>query len=906
MDGGGVTRASSGRRMSLPVEEVTGPLDKRTRKRLREGSWEVATDLVVAHADTGAPLDEAQRAKLLTRHRWRLSMPENRLADLIRVGAAKLVATDPGEGVPLSQVERSTDIYLHAAARLGDGPAGLPATLHLRHVRALCRVADDVRPPANVMAAAQPYIPVTASIFDFDRLLAGGGLASVLCAEHKAEHGGNRRYVTPVEAIDGDLDALLARAPEDLRRYLVRKGLGRVRPVPPTCAAQLRGCVNETLFGLGLLTLELALRHSKSRATYHTMLIVKQVANSAGEDDLTTLDGLDRFAVGYCIEKTRFPNDPPTRRYNVGRFLMTSHVEIDQEMKGADEADRAMLARYLLPLPRQPHEFLKAVSSAQRKNVKDGQKKRKDRVEPLVEHFPQMRFLAGSRLAELSHDRECCATALEAARALDTSGPIEVGFSYLAPVYDSDGRRLPGLQRRHWTLRNGNRVCAMLAEATGDRTDHYRLPGGPNHQERYGTDFWLTFDRSEGVDGAEARDPWLLPTVESLILMPAGGLPVGLATARAAFAASNGLDIHFDRRFSNSLAWFDDDHRRLARRMIVDLGLRPWPMDSLLHGQLIAHVGTRIMTTSGARTHEVFQLAQDKSRFFRLENLPGREIRYVFLATPKNFTEAVPFVIQQDDVKAVNALARFASARFHGGGPLPVTKPPLNLEVKCAPNRFVMNKGALPATPEELNPLVQILFVGKYDLEAYDLRHGFASYAETVGIPILTIAAWLNQKALDVTRYYAKPGRAAKDRWWLQFHTTIDLREFQAAGAQVLEAEKVAALAEVGALTSVVGGTCVSLSECPARFMCVGCRANSPDPAKRAEVEDSREAAVGLRDVWGRHGRGKAVAEQEAAIARHDAMLREMELIERYRQMRDEKVVPEHVYQVALGGSGPP
>lgn len=42
---------------------------------------------------------------------------------------------------------------------------------------------------------------------------------------------------------------------------------------------------------------------------------------------------------------------------------------------------------------------------------------------------------------------------------------------------------------------------------------------------------------------------------------------------------------------------------------------------------------------------------------------------------------------------------------------------------------------------------------------------------------------------------------------------------------------------QIGALTDVLGGTCVVGNMCPAKFACIGCAGNAPDPAKRSQVD---------------------------------------------------------------------
>src|SRR5260370_38302894 len=45
---------------------------------------------------------------------------------------------------------------------------------------------------------------------------------------------------------------------------------------------------------------------------------------------------------------------------------------------------------------------------------------------------------------------------------------------------------------------------------------------------------------------------------------------------------------------------------------------------------------------------------------------------------------------------------------------------------------------------------------------------------------------------------------------------------------------------KVGALTEVIGGTCTVGNMCPAKFACIGCSGNAPDPEKRHQVLQKR------------------------------------------------------------------
>jgi hypothetical protein len=81
------------------------------------------------------------------------------------------------------------------------------------------------------------------------------------------------------------------------------------------------------------------------------------------------------------------------------------------------------------------------------------------------------------------------------------------------------------------------------------------------------------------------------------------------------------------------------------------------------------------------------------------------------------------------------------------------------------------------------------------------------------------------------------------------------LRSPEEIGRMLKEAE-----GKVGALTEVFGGTCVIANMCPAKFACVGCAGNAPDPSKRYQIEQKK--------VWAEQQLRYAVREKLAGEER--------------------------------------
>lgn len=78
----------------------------------------------------------------------------------------------------------------------------------------------------------------------------------------------------------------------------------------------------------------------------------------------------------------------------------------------------------------------------------------------------------------------------------------------------------------------------------------------------------------------------------------------------------------------------------------------------------------------------------------------------------------------------------------------------------------------------------------------------------------------------------------------------------------------------------VVGGTCTVAKMCPAKFACLGCAGNAPDPAKRAQVEEFKRIYGDMVQLAS--GQGLRAEERKAheVVAGCEDMLAEMALID--------------------------
>jgi hypothetical protein len=150
--------------------------------------------------------------------------------------------------------------------------------------------------------------------------------------------------------------------------------------------------------------------------------------------------------------------------------------------------------------------------------------------------------------------------------------------------------------------------------------------------------------------------------------------------------------------------------------------------------------------------------------------------------------------------------------------------------------------------------------------------------------PVDVIAQILHQRNLEVTRYYSKPTKQqvmeAAELWFVE---RIDvaaeaLRSPEEIGRMLREAE-----GQIGALTEVIGGTCVVSNMCPVKFACIGCSGNAPDPERRYQIEKKRAWALQQISWASREGLFAEERQMKRLVSDCDLVLEEMTLIERAR-----------------------
>lgn len=535
--------------------------------------------------------------------------------------------------------------------------------------------------------------------------------------------------------------------------------------------------------------------------------------------------------------------------------------------------------------------FLKAIRDRRRLSKygtystwrEEQQKRVKARSEVVHDRFHELRFIARVRLNQA---RRMLEATEQAVRHVETNrAPMPYAFGYEEIGITEGGRAIR--QKVELTLWDPvsrfNRLLELGYRSTG-KIRLFRSRSGEFAPERIS--YQIEYRRSEPVEHAvTSLPPWFIELCDSYVLSD---------TQRAG-------TIHRRHEFYRRWGYQNLDHWDVPMR-IVGWGqlLAEWEClrerghllfsaEAIYVAAMFGHLAIRLQTITGARLGEIQQVAQNPECIKELVNVgPKAATRWLLRLVPKGERKARQnYYIDEDtknDLVEVIAFLR----RKTGEKKLPVIDSEFK---KTPPDRYVFQWEGKPLDQAVLNGVIRFMLHGAVvrssdgqgsHLTSHLLRHAFATEMAKRNVPVDVIAAILHQRDSSVTRYYSQPTQSqVLEAAELIFADRIDVaaeavRSPDEIGRMLAEAQ-----GKVGALTEVLGGTCVVANLCPAKFACIGCAGNAPDPRKRSQVEHKRRWAL-EHAAWATAERLPAEERQLRQLVQDcDLMLREMDLIER-------------------------
>ncbi len=508
--------------------------------------------------------------------------------------------------------------------------------------------------------------------------------------------------------------------------------------------------------------------------------------------------------------------------------------------------------------------------------------------------FHQLRFMARIRCNQAARLHEAVESAISAVKA--GSLPLPYRFSYEEAVATDRGR--PVRQRVLLTLWDSASLWdyavekGFVANRVKQNRSRERQRGRFSPERRR---FFTEYRGAEPVGASPTAPFWFLDLYRHDVFNHKRSREI--TARRDSFYHEHGYDSRSYWEQTPGML------KPLRRHMTSDAvflerehGFRFLHHEGIYATSLFAHMVVRVQTISGARIGEVQQIAQNPECIKQLVNVgPKSSARWLLRMVPKGRRERADFFIDEDTKNVLTEVVKF-QRRTTGEKKLPVVR---HQSSRYPPDRYLLQWNGLGLDQGTLNTALRFLLHGAIrdgegrcvHLTTHVLRHGFATEMASLKVPVEVIAKILHQRHLEVTQYYSQPTKQqVLDAAEMLFVERIDVaaeavRSPEEIGRMLREAE-----GQIGALTEVIGGTCVVSNLCPAKFACIGCSGNAPDPERRYQIEKKRGWAL-EQITWARRQHLPAEERQMKRVVQDcELLLQEMTLIERARTDQRQKV----------------
>jgi hypothetical protein len=609
--------------------------------------------------------------------------------------------------------------------------------------------------------------------------------------------------------------------------------------------------------------------------------------------DIRAVDPYDLFARLYRREIGRgFTDHYRVRTLKLWNQVSHSFVEYASKLSVEDATRMAQF--FIRPIT--DRNKLRHVSLL--KSVIEGQRARvKAKTDVIHSRFHQIRHIASLRLNQAMRLKQATDDAIR--HVIMKSVPLPHYFSYDENITTGSGRHVK--QRIRLCLWDSKSIFDRVwklwpaRDSTSKRARARREIRTAPQNHAYEVEFQGVESLEPGVD---AEPFWFLEFYQNY-MFTASTDPVIIQIQRA-FNRSRGyaslgcwspagLTGSASSPNARDLTWLQRNH-----------GMLFLPVTGILATCFFGNLMIEVQTKTGARLGEVQQIAQNPECIKQLVNVgPKAETRWLLRMVPKGRKQRADYFIDNKTKDLLMEVLTFQRECCQSKK-LPIV--PLEPQ-KAQPDRYILQWKERGLAQGVLNDALRFLLHGcittpggsGIHLSSHLLRHAFATEMASLKVPIEVLAALLHQRDPSVTRYYSQPTRTqVMDAAEMIFVDRIDvaaeaLRKPEEIGRMLREAE-----GKIGALTEVIGGTCVISNFCPAKFACIGCAGNAPDPAKRYQIEHKKKWAARQQAWAATEGLPAEQRQMKQLQSDCDLMLTEMDLIELARADRNQVISVDH------------
>jgi hypothetical protein len=345
------------------------------------------------------------------------------------------------------------------------------------------------------------------------------------------------------------------------------------------------------------------------------------------------------------------------------------------------------------------------------------------------------------------------------------------------------------------------------------------------------------------------------------------------------------------------------------------------PVEPFFAAATFGMVALHILTANGMRIGELQQLRASADGIVPLVIPPAPDaenqaptVHWAVRAVPKGHRTPKTYYFDDEHLRFLSLIKLMLCEHYQidlkTGGDLPLVALRGNNSHRFPPDHYLFQYNSKSLADDDLRVCIRFLVHGlvfqtldgrRVSVRPHLLRHGFATWAlNVIREPVDIVAAILNQKNVEITKYYGRPNpRLILERshgLMTQISSSIDMEELILRSPEELRNLLLTAQKTHGTLASVRGGRCLLSGECPIFFACIGCSAKVPDPSQRGEIEEVQQITLIQIERAKKKGLTLEVIQHQKKLKQCQAELREMDMIEACRE--DENKEPEVNFEI--------
>jgi hypothetical protein len=585
-----------------------------------------------------------------------------------------------------------------------------------------------------------------------------------------------------------------------------------------------------------------------------------------GLDDIGQLD-CDIFFKSYHHGDV-IPEDNASQRARTIQTYFRLLFKQGDYLSKLSQDQRALFSPFALP--RLSDDLFWKKSTMHREVTQEQKNKRKSKTAVLHQKFYFIRDFVERRKLQINRLNQEVIRAFKKFEQSDKIAPLLFEYEDLV-VIENRTNQIYTHRFKVWD----SKLLRQKHEPVAAAKTYYYRDIDPAHTIHDSDAKFVTYEGSNDKNGHPVDGLWF---IELITLAALSGSPSTDITTRYGVSKST-----FQGPITTPYGYTTSRWQYLLSR---DLGLIFIPVEILMVDALLAHSAVQIMSKTGARAHEFLQIRLVPEHLYRV-NLADNKECILFNAIPKGRLKEEPFYIDNKCMESLYEWWRYQKDRAQT---FPAIEAAASLGPKLKQASYLWQHDGKHFTQKNINGALSVMLHGlslktptgeSVKVTSHLLRHSFATEMRTLNTPLDVLALLMKQKDVNVTEYYAKhtPSQLVELQQQIFTHRH-DFSKQHIRTKDNIAQQMSEAVGKVGALIPVTGGCCTIANACPAKFACIGCAGNAPDPAKRSDVLVYRDAWVKMVELAGQQNLPAEERKAREIIGGCDDMLEEMDLIE--------------------------